>query len=71
MNCFIFTVMFQFHKVRLKEISFRLVVLLTVFQFHKVRLKGATGKTAKITLDSVFQFHKVRLKEGFAERMKV
>ena len=52
--------MFQFHKVRLKDITIKNKREIDKFQFHKVRLKdnqpGYTGK------NQAFQFHKVRLK---------
>ena len=36
--------MFQFHKVRLKEMWVSLPAVLAVFQFHKVRLKANREK---------------------------
>ncbi len=51
---------FQFHKVRLKEISKAQQPANSIFQFHKVRLKAGTDERSISTL--LFQFHKVRLK---------
>ena len=51
---------FQFHKVRLKDLSCSQFSEFMLFQFHKVRLKDlGTQKVKKL---AVFQFHKVRLK---------
>ena len=53
---------FQFHKVRLKVPSVRILLSKARFQFHKVRLKVYfTGTVTQIKPE--FQFHKVRLKE--------
>ena len=55
--------MFQFHKVRLKELFvIRPMNEEQKFQFHKVRLKAIFYIT-KYMLKTKFQFHKVRLKE--------
>ena len=54
--------MFQFHKVRLKELfSGYQYRRLFRFQFHKVRLKEQEYDISN-TARQLFQFHKVRLK---------
>ena len=51
---------FQFHKVRLRELENNAQDYLNVFQFHKVRLREYGPKTFRPHYQ--FQFHKVRLR---------
>ena len=53
--------LFQFHKVRLKEASLNHRQVREIkFQFHKVRLKVCKNDIKRDKF--LFQFHKVRLK---------
>ena len=53
-------IMFQFHKVRLKDTKQTSIRAKSLFQFHKVRLKASTNEVT--VTETWFQFHKVRLK---------
>ena len=53
-------ILFQFHKVRLKEILTFRISASSLFQFHKVRLKVRIKSFSRLL--ALFQFHKVRLK---------